>query len=123
MNCDDAPLPPTREDLVWGWCFTLLMVACMGGSMCLAAAWLPSAFAAAWSGPLPREVVEPAGLLLGGFAGILISTMISRWLQRHRVPVETRRRWNRQFDVFLAQAVPFTRPVMRALHRLLFVRD
>lgn len=111
MTRDDAPLPPTREDLVWGWCFTLLMAACTGGGMFLAAAWLL------------REVVEPAALLLGGFAGILISTMISRWLQRHRVPVETRRRWNRQFDVFLAQAAPFARPVMQALHRLLFVRD
>lgn len=123
MNRDDAPLPPTREDLRWGWCFALLMVACIAAGMFLALAWLPLACAAAWPGALPREVVEPAGMLLGGLAGLLLAAIILRWLQRHRVPVEMRRRWNGQFDVFLAQATPFARPVMRALHRLLFVQD
>lgn len=123
MNRDDAPLPPSREDLFWGWCFALLMIACMAAGMFLALAWLPLACAAAWPDMLQREIVELAGMPLGGLAGFLFAAIISRWLQRHLVPVETRRHWRRQFDVTIAQTVPVARPVMRALHRLLFVRD
>lgn len=123
MNRDDVPLPPSREDLRWGWCFTALLIFCMTAGMFTALAWLLPACGAMSPGDLSREVLEPAGLLLGGLAGFLLAAIISRWLQRHRVPVETRRRWRLQFDAFHAQAAPFMKPVMRALHRLLCVPE
>lgn len=126
MNRDDAPLQPSREDLLWGWCFVLSMVACMVIGMFLALAWLPPvcrAESAAWHANAPRAIVEPVCMALGASGGLLCAAAIARWLQRHRVPAETRRRWHRQFDVALAQAAPIAKPVMRALHRLLFVRD
>ncbi len=125
MNRDDAPLP-SREDLRWGWCFGLLVIVCMTAGMFTALAWLAPACRDVPGAPhadISPEVVEPLCISLGAFVGVLCAATIARWLQRHRVPAATRRRWRLQFDAMHAQAAPLMKPVMRALHRLLFVPD
>lgn len=126
MNRDDVPLPPSREDLRWGWCFVVVMITCMTAGMFAALAWLMPACRDVPGAPhadISPEVVEPLCMSFGVFGGLLCAAAIMRWLQRHRVPAELRQRWRLQFDAFHAQAVPFMKPVMRALHRVFFVPD